>query len=127
LDLEASSEVMFSSVGLLLAAVGRPPRRGVDGVFGLVADVEQASDLGQGQGSDARAAAGAVVRGDRSLGAAGPVTESGLLRDVETPISLGCALIAYGTADSETSVGAPGTVTLCGRRHFLRAVLVWGL
>jgi len=53
LDLEASSEVMFSSVGLVLAAVGRPPHRGVDGVFGLVADVEQASDLGQGQADPA--------------------------------------------------------------------------
>jgi hypothetical protein len=40
LDLEASLEVMCSGVGLVLAAVGRPPHRGVDDVFGLVTDVE---------------------------------------------------------------------------------------
>ena len=38
-----------SGVGLVLASVGRPPHRGVDDVFGLVSDVEQAADLGQGQ------------------------------------------------------------------------------
>ena len=49
MDLEASLEVMCSGVGLVLAAVGRPPHRRVDDVFGLVTDVEQSADLGEGQ------------------------------------------------------------------------------
>jgi hypothetical protein len=49
LDLEASGEVVRSGVGLVLAAVGRPVQGGVDGVFGLVTEVEQSTDLGEGQ------------------------------------------------------------------------------
>jgi len=40
LDLEASSEVTALGVGLVFASVDRPAHRGVDDVFGLVADVE---------------------------------------------------------------------------------------
>jgi hypothetical protein len=49
LDLEASGEVVPASFGLVLATVGRPAYGGVDDSFFLVADVEQASDLGEGQ------------------------------------------------------------------------------
>ncbi len=48
-SLEVSLEVMCSGVGLVLVAVGRPPHRGVDDVFGLVTDVEQPADLGESQ------------------------------------------------------------------------------
>ena len=49
MDLEASGEVMRSGIGLVLTAVGGPVHRGVNGVFGLVTEVEQAPDLGEGQ------------------------------------------------------------------------------
>jgi hypothetical protein len=49
LDLEASPEVVPSCVGLVVAAVVRPVQRVLDDVFGLVGDVEQAPDLGNGE------------------------------------------------------------------------------
>jgi hypothetical protein len=49
LDLEASGEVVCAGLGLMLAAIGRPVHRGVNNMFGLVTDVEQAPDFGEGQ------------------------------------------------------------------------------
>jgi hypothetical protein len=62
---------MRAGVRLVLAAVGRPPQRGVDHVFGLVTDVEQAADFGQGQAdptSELRAAPGSGGAGDLVVG-----------------------------------------------------------
>ena len=42
-----------SGVGLVLTPVGGPVHRGVDDVLGLVTEVEQAADLGQGQADPA--------------------------------------------------------------------------
>jgi hypothetical protein len=49
LDLEASGEVMCLGIGLVLTPVGGPVHRGVDDAFGLVTEVEQAPDFGEGQ------------------------------------------------------------------------------
>jgi hypothetical protein len=49
LDLEALGEVVPAGFGLVSAAVEGPGHRGVNELFGLVADVEQASDLGEAQ------------------------------------------------------------------------------
>jgi hypothetical protein len=49
LDLEASPEVVPASVGLVLSPEARPVQRVVNEVFNLVADVEQASDLSDGE------------------------------------------------------------------------------
>jgi hypothetical protein len=49
LDLESSGEVMSAGFGLVFAAVDRPAYGCMDELFGLVTEVEQASDLGQAQ------------------------------------------------------------------------------
>ena len=40
---------MCAGLGLMLAAIGRPAHRGMNNLFGLVTDVEQAPDFGEGQ------------------------------------------------------------------------------
>jgi hypothetical protein len=49
LGLEATSEVVAACVGLVVAAEVRPVQCVLDDVFGLVSDVEQSFDLGNGE------------------------------------------------------------------------------
>jgi len=55
LECEASLDVVPAGFGLVFSTVDRPVHGGVDELFCLVADVEQASDLGEGQANAASA------------------------------------------------------------------------
>ena len=50
MELEAALDVVPSCVCLMVAPEAGPVQRVFDGSFGLVSDVEQASDLGDGEG-----------------------------------------------------------------------------
>ena len=65
LDLEAPSEVVPAGFGLVLAAPVGPVQCVVDGVFCLVAGIEQASDLSNGERDLATAGLGRRVLSGR--------------------------------------------------------------